>query len=173
MKNSFNVTFSALFTALICITAQISFVTPAVPFTLQFLGIALCGYTLPLKWAVTSVAAYLSAGALGLPVFSGFRGGIQMLLSPTGGFLWGFILLCAFCSLAVRSSKKVLRFSLSAVGIFLCHTVGILQYSLVTGNGFWVSSVTASLPFLIKDISLILGAYFLSKYLRKSLKFRN
>ncbi len=173
MKNSFNITFAALFTALISITAQISFVTPSVPLTLQVLGIALCGYTLPLKWAAAAIVTYLSVGTLGLPVFSGFKGGIQILFGPTGGFLWGFLLLCIFCSLAVKCKKAALKIIVSGIGIIFCHTMGILQYSLITGNDIWISLITTSLPFLVKDALLITGGYFLSKYILKALKFKN
>ncbi len=170
---SFNVTLSALFTALICVTAQISFITPSVPLTLQIFGIALCGYTLPLKWALASVITYLSVGAMGLPVFSGFRGGIQMLLGPTGGFLFGFILLVIFCAFSKKASRRMWKILLSAVGIAFCHAVGVLQYTLITGNGLLASIATTSLPFLLKDIILIFSGYFVSKYLLKAIKFRN
>ena len=72
--------------------------------------------TLGGKGATVSVLVYLALGAVGLPVFSGFRGGFGTLLGVTGGFLWGFAfgsilywLLTAFLmvfSFQLRSSVK-------------------------------------------------------------------
>ena len=168
-----NITFAALFTALICITSQVAFVTPTVPFTLQILGIALCGYVLPLKWAVASIITYLSVGILGLPVFSGFKGGVQALIGPSGGFLFGFISLAVFCSISKKYNKTILKLFYSILGLVTCHCIGILQYSIVTGNGILGSFVTVTLPFFIKDTILVILAHFVSKYLIKALNFRN
>lgn len=171
MKNkSINITFSALFTAIISIFAQISFVTPAVPITLQILGIALCGYTLSLKWSIASVATYIAIGALGLPVFSSFKGGIQVVLGPTGGFIWGFLFLALFCGLTKKFENIIIKAVLSFVGLALCHIMGVLQYSLVSGNSIAVSFLTASLPFLLKDSVLMIIAFLLSRFITNRLK---
>ncbi|MBQ6847985.1 MAG: biotin transporter BioY [Clostridia bacterium] len=170
MKKSVNITFSALFAALICILSQICFITPTVPLTLQILGVALCGFVLPLKWALGSVLTYIAVGALGLPVFSAFKGGFQMLIGPTGGFLLGFILLTAGCGLAVKCNNGLLRVLICVLGIALCHTIGIVQYSITTGIGIIATFLTASLPFLFKDAILVFAAYFLSKFVKKRLE---
>lgn len=171
MKNkNVSLTFTALFTAIICVTAQISFATPTIPLTLQILGICLCGYTLPIKQSLAAVVTYLLMGAVGLPVFSNFRGSVQVLLGPTGGFLFGFIILAFFCSLAKSCKTTLLKIILSGVGILLCHIVGVLQYSIITGNGIWVSFLSSSLPFILKDTALVLVSYFMSKLIVKRLK---
>ena len=171
MKNkNVSLTFTALFTAVICVTAQISFATPTVPFTLQILGICLCSYTLSLKQSLAAVITYLLMGAVGLPVFSNFRGSVQILLGPTGGFLFGFILLGLFCSLARNRNSSVLKIALSSIGLLLCHIVGVLQYSIVTGNSISVSFVSSSLPFILKDAILVSLSYFMSKFIVKRLK---
>lgn len=169
-KKSVSITFTALFTAVICITAQISFVTPTIPITLQILGICLCGYTLSVKQSLAAVVTYLLMGAVGLPVFSNFRGSAQILLGPTGGFLFGFILLALFCSLARNQKKSLSKILLSSVGLLLCHIIGTLQYSLVTGNGIWFSFLTSSFPFILKDAILVFLSYFMSKLIIKRLK---
>ena len=40
--------------------------------------------------ALFTVVVYLLLGAVGVPVFSGFQGGVGVLLGPTGGYLLGF-----------------------------------------------------------------------------------
>ncbi len=169
-SKSMNITFSALFTALICILSQLCFVTPSIPLTLQTLGVALCGFTLSIKWSTACVCTYIAVGALGLPVFSGFKGGIQVLLGPTGGFLLGFIVLTAACGMAVNVRSTALKLLFPFLGCVLCHSIGFLQYSLVTGNGILLSFLTASLPFFVKDIICVILAYFCVLLLKKRLK---
>lgn len=98
--------------ALIATGAFITVPLGPVPFTLQTLmvGIVLC--LLPPKYAACAVGGYLLLGSLGLPVFSGFRGGIGVLAGPTGGFLIGFFvatLIIAFLRsrvLAIKAEGK-------------------------------------------------------------------
>ncbi len=171
MKNkNVSITFTALFTAIICVTAQISFATPTVPITLQILGVCLCGYTLSIKQSLAAVVTYLLMGAVGLPVFSNFRGSVQILLGPAGGFLFGFIILAFFCSLAKSCKTTLFKIILSGVGLLICHIVGVLQYSIVTGNGIRVSFLSSSLPFILKDTALVLVSYYMSKLIVKRLK---
>ena len=82
----------AIFSALMCICAWISIPAGNLIFTLQSFAFLLALFVLGGKGAVVSVAVYLLLGMVGLPVFSGFRGGFGMLLGVTGGYLWGFLL---------------------------------------------------------------------------------
>ena len=169
-SKTLSVTFTALFTAVICILSQISFATPLVPLTFQVLAIALCGFTLSLKQSLSAVITYLLLGSFGLPVFSNFKGGVQVILGPTGGFLIGFIVLALFCGISKKITGSVLKILLCGLGLLLCHLAGVLQFSLVTNNGFIASFVSASLPFILKDVILIVLAFFLSKFIANRLK---
>ena len=82
---------AALFAALIAICSWISIPT-AVPFTLQTFAVFLALGVLGGKLGTLSVAVYLLLGAVGLPVFAGFQGGLGALLGATGGYLAGFLL---------------------------------------------------------------------------------
>ena len=75
--------------ALLAVSAMVTVPLGPVPFTLQTLVLAMLPAILGGRGAVAAVGLYLLAGALGLPVFSGFSGGVGQLLGPTGGFLWG------------------------------------------------------------------------------------
>ena len=166
-NKTFNIAVSSLFTAIICILSQFSFLTTlGVPLTMQTFAIALCGYVLKHRFGTASVAAYLALGACGVPVFSGFRGGVQVLLGPTGGFLFGFILLCAFCGFSSLFANKALKIIFSFSGLFLCHLIGIIQYCLVSGVYFRQALITVSLPFFIKDIILVAIAFLVSQFIR-------
>ena len=83
----------ALFTAITCILAPLSIPIPIspVPITLTNLVLFISLYILSWKEALISYILYLLLGICGLPVFSGFSGGIGKLAGPTGGYLAGFI----------------------------------------------------------------------------------
>ena len=87
-----NMVLSALFAALLCICAWISLPLGALTFTLQTFAIFLALLTLGGKWGSVSILVYIFLGAMGLPVFSGFQGGLGALFGPTGGCIFGFML---------------------------------------------------------------------------------
>ncbi len=162
-----NLIFAALFTAIICVFAQIAFPTPFIPITLQIFGVCLCGYFLSLKYSLLSVLVYILLGAIGLPVFYSFQGGAQHIFSLTGGFIIGFIPLCVCCSLSAYFKKDFLKILFGISGVLLCHFIGALQYSLISNNGLFASVILVSLPFLTKDIPLTVISFYLSKYLKR------
>ena len=81
----------ALCIAIMAVCAWVTVPLGPVPFTLQTFAVAFAILALRPGEAVAATAGYLVLGAVGLPVFSGMRGGIGMLAGPTGGFLWGFL----------------------------------------------------------------------------------
>ena len=160
------ITYIALFVATISILAQISIPISAVPITLQIFAISLCGFILNKKSAVITVCVYICLGAVGVPVFASFNGGFHVLLNYTGGFLWGFIPLAFLCS--ISKSKKAIPFGI--VGLFLCHMLGIIQYSLVSKTSIWLSFLVVSLPHILKDIVLVALAYFVAERINEIMK---
>ncbi len=87
-----DIAFCGLFIALITVSAWVTVPIGPVPVTLQMFAIPLAICVLRPKIAVSAIYAYVLLGALGVPVFSGMRGGIGALLGPTGGFLWGYLI---------------------------------------------------------------------------------
>ena len=85
----------ALMTAITCIFAPMAIPIPVspVPISLTNLVIMISIYVLGFKDATISYIVYLLLGLVGLPVFSGFTGGLGKLAGPTGGYLIGFIFL--------------------------------------------------------------------------------
>ena len=85
-----DICYIGLFAAVICICSWIS-VPFVVPFTLQTFGVFLTLMVLGGKRGTLSIILYVLLGALGLPVFASFNGGLAYILGPTGGFIVGFI----------------------------------------------------------------------------------
>jgi biotin transport system substrate-specific component len=151
---------AALFCALMVVCSWVALPLPGVSLTLQTLAVALCGYCLSWKYALAAVSAYLLLGGFGLPVFSGFSGGIGWLLGPSGGFLFGFLALAAACGLPFK--RRALRRASGAVGLVVLHLCGAGWFALATHSDFWDALPVCSLPFLVKDALCIGAAEFAS-----------
>ena len=119
---TYNLVSCGVMTALIAVLSQISIPLPSgVPITLQTFVIALAGFFLGSGFSAVSVAAFIVLGAVGLPVFSGFKGGLSVLTGLTGGFIFGFILLAVFCGL--KRDKLWLNIIFSVIGLALYSRV--------------------------------------------------
>ena len=170
-NNTSKVVLAALLTAFIAVTSPLSISTPfGVPLTLQTFSVALCGYTLGCCWSAASVVTYILIGAVGLPVFSGFQGGVNVLFGLTGGFIIGFIGLSALCGLGMRFKNVIVRILMGFLGVAVCHAVGVVQFAFVYKTGILAAFITASLPYLLKDAVSIVLAYFLSVYISKLIR---
>ncbi len=170
-RPSLNIAFSALFTALIAVSSYVSFPLPSgVPVTLQTLAVALTGYCLGVKRAVPSVLAYFLLGVAGVPVFSGFQGGVAVLMGKTGGFIFGFVFLAFACGAAGGLQPMALKIAIGEIGLLLCHLLGVLWFSYLTKTSFFAGAAAVSLPFLLKDVLCVAGAMFLSLKLQKVIK---
>lgn len=76
--------------ALLAASAWITVPLGPVPFTMQTFVLALLPQVLGTRGALFTVMVYLLLGAVGVPVFSGFQGGLGVLVGPTGGYLLCF-----------------------------------------------------------------------------------
>lgn len=158
---------TAIFTAVIAASAWICVFTPfGVNLTLQTFAVCLAGFCLGIKWGVAAVAVYIAIGAIGLPVFSAFSGGLGVLLGVSGGFLWGFLVSVALCGVAGGQNRKIIKYLLMISAVLLCHVTGVIQFCIVSGVNVWAGFVTASLPFLVKDFILV----FLGEIISKKIK---
>ena len=84
--------FVGLSIAIMAVSAWVTVPLGPVPFTLQMFALVFAIVVLTPRECIAAVTGYLLLGAVGLPVFSGMRGGIGVLAGPTGGFLWGYLL---------------------------------------------------------------------------------
>ena len=170
--------FTALMSAVLCVISLISIPLPSgIPLTLQTFAVALCGYLLGIKLGFISLLVYLALGAVGLPVFSHAQGGLQVLFGgPTCGFLIGFIPLVLFCGISLCFTWKkggiYLRPAIGIIGLLLCHVCGISQYASVTETPFITAFCVVSLPLLLKDALLVIGAYVVSIAIKKRINIK-
>ena len=155
-----------LFSALMALCAWICLPVGPMLFTLQTFGIFLALFLLGGKWGSISIGVYLLLGAVGLPVFSGFRGGIGMLLGATGGYLLGFLLTGLVYWGVFRLTKQSLASALC--GLLACYAFGAFWYwHFYLQTSFWTAVATCVLPYLIPDgIKLFLALLFAKRLKR-------
>lgn len=161
----------ALFTVIIIICAWIV-IPMAVPFTLQLFAVFLTVSVLGGKRGCMAVLLYLLLGAVGLPVFSGFTGGIGWLLGNTGGYLMGFLAaaLVMWGMEALWSRSTLVLAGSMAVGLLVCYAVGTCWYLMVytdRRNGPGVMGVLSLcvFPFVIPDVIKIVLVFLVRKRL--------
>lgn len=163
-----------MFAAVLAVLSQLSIPMPSgVPVTLQTFAVALTAYVLGWKFGCAATIVYILLGAVGVPVFAGFSGGVSVLTGMTGGFIWGFIFMVLLCGFGMAQKNKVLLGVLSALGLAVCHLLGIVQFMAVSGNGFAASAMMVSVPYLIKDVVSVVIAYVLALAIRRALNAAN
>lgn len=86
-----SIAFVGLTIAIMAVSAWVTVPIGPVPFTLQMFAVTFAIVVLSPREAIAAIVGYLALGAVGVPVFSGMRGGIGVLAGPTGGFLWGYL----------------------------------------------------------------------------------
>lgn len=138
------ITLISLFVALITIGSKITIPSPIVPFTLQWMFVALSGMLLGAKLGSASMAVYVILGLIGLPVFTK-GGGIGYIVSPTFGYLIGFIAAAYIIGKAAERMKGNIKFAkiLSAMflGMMVVYTIGV-SYMYLIVNFYLGKSIT-------------------------------
>lgn len=160
-----------VFVAIISICAWISIPMVPIPITLQILGVFITASILGAKLGTVSIIIYILLGAVGLPVFSNFTGGFGILLSPTGGFIIGFIFTALTIGIITSFKNSILTNTLAMLlGLLLCYTFGTVWYCFYAGVDFITAVLFCVVPFLIGDsVKICISAILVTK-LKKHIK---
>lgn len=168
-----DIALTALAAALIAVCAWIQ-IPMSVPFTMQTFAVFAVAAMLGFKRGSVATAVYILLGTLGVPIFSGFRGGIGVLLGSTGGYIVGFLLSAMIIGFAVdKFGKKVSVMAISMlIGLAACYLFGTLWFMFVytrdTGSiGFVSVLMTCVVPFIIPDLAKSALAILIAKRVGK------
>lgn len=160
--------YASLFAALVAVGAYIEIPLPLVPITLQVLFVLLAGAMLGAKWGSLSMIVYVLLGLVGIPVFSGGSSGLGVILGPTGGYLFGFIIaafVVGYLSDKKGSSSVVWNVVYMLAGlslIFLFGATYLMHVADLTISGAIAAGILPFIPGGI--IKIILAAVIASKY---------
>ena len=165
----------AVCAALMAVCSWIS-IPATVPFTLQTFAVFCSLGILGGKRGTAAILVYLLLGALGVPVFAGFSGGIGILFGTTGGYLLGFILMGLVYWLGERLSmdSRNVRIISMILGLLLCYAFGTAWFMFVYARQTGAIALGTALawcvvPFLLPDLVKMALALLLSGRLRKAL----
>lgn len=146
-------TYAAVFTALIAGGALVAIPIGSVPFTLQVLFVLLAGMLLGPRLAALSVLTYLGLGLVA-PVYAGGASGLGVLLGPTGGYLWGFVL-AALVTAAVSAHGRtsLARFvGAGLLGVTPIYALGAVWLAAQLHIGVGTALATGVAPFVWLDV---------------------
>ncbi|MBR2644767.1 MAG: biotin transporter BioY [Clostridia bacterium] len=158
----------ALGAALIAVCAWIT-IPFTVPFTMQLFAVFFVLTVLGGRNGTIAIAVYLLLGSIGIPVFSGFKGGFGVLIGMTGGYLVGMLLIGLVYWLMTKLLKPSVWTELIAfaIGLILCYAFGTLWFSTLNGEkSFYASLAVCVVPFILPDILKLALAYFVGRKLR-------
>jgi biotin transport system substrate-specific component len=168
-----DMTLISLFAALIAVTSFIAIPIGTLPITLQTFGVFSTLILLGGRRGSISVAVYIALGAVGLPVFSGFSGGIGRLFDANGGFIFGFLAAALVYWLLSRVfSDTSVGAVISTVSAHLVlYAVGALWlfFGYSEGAGFPETLALTVLPYLLPDAVKLFLAIFLCEKIKKRL----
>ena len=166
----------SMFAVIIAICSWIS-IPSAVPFTLQTMAVFLACGLLGGKRGTMAVLIYILLGAVGLPVFAGFSGGLGVLFGSTGGYIVGFLFsaLIMWAMEKINGNRKVILILSMVIGLLVCYAVGTAWFMLVYTKTTGAVTLLTVLgwcvfPFIIPDAVKIAIAYILTLRLKKFVK---
>lgn len=169
----------ALFAVLMAVCAWITIPLPKplVQFTMQTFAMFTALTVLGGRRGLYAMLVYLLLGAVGLPVFSGFRGGIGVLLDTTGGYIIGFLASALLYWLVTAKLGESLPVKAAAcvLGLAVCYAFGTVWFLTVYTRTTGPIGLTTALgwcvfPFIAPDLVKLALAVLLSQRLQKFLK---
>ena len=169
----------AVAVVLLAVSAWISFPVGNMAFTMQTAALFVVASLLGLNRSMFAVGAYILLGLTGVPVFTGFSGGITKLMLPTGGFILGFFPLTIIVGVASDMLKKhnvaktaLYQSGAMLAGLLACYLVGSAWLACFISHdvGFLAAFTASLISYLPLDLAKIALAIFVSGKLKKYIK---
>lgn len=139
--------------ALMILSARVQIPFWPVPMTLHTLVVFAYAVLFGPRWAISIFTAYLAAGALGFPVFSGTpeRGiGLAYMVGPTGGYLLGFLFASGVVGALAAGRNWLGQAGAMLIGLILVYGFGLAWLAFfIPGNQLLALGVA---PFLLGDL---------------------
>lgn len=154
------ITRSALLLAALCVAAQIIIPIPVspVPLSLGMAGLYLAALLQRPRECALTVGGYLIIGAIGLPVFAGFNGGLATFAGPTGGYLMAYLPACVLgsCIQQRADGKNGAELAISMAAMLamtaVIYAAGSAWLCVLNGLTYIAALAVGALPFLPLDL---------------------
>ena len=167
--------YTALFPAMMAATAGIAIPLGSFPaITMQTFFVYMAGLLLKPKYATLSMIIYVVLGAMGVPVFAGFNGGINVLVGPSGGFLIGFIIVSGF--VAFMKNVKIINnqylnlLLILGISTALLYMIGATYIGYLYNMRYWLV-LAGFAPYLVGDSIKILTVIYVYVRIRSHVTY--
>ncbi|MGM8366211.1 biotin transporter BioY [Virgibacillus sp. W0181] len=142
---------TALFAAIIAVSAQLTIPLPLVPITGQTLAIGLAATILGSRHGTIAATLYLIIGAIGIPVFAQMSGGLGVIVGPTGGFLVGFIPTTFIIGYYLEKTSFTVfnAFIANIIGMFITLIFGTVWLKIIADLPWGAAIAGGFTPFII------------------------
>ncbi|WP_249872110.1 biotin transporter BioY [Oceanobacillus saliphilus] len=141
----------SIFAAITAILAQVEIPLPLIPISGQTLAVGIAATVLGSRQGALAMVCYAAIGAVGLPVFAGFSGGPQVLVGPSGGYIFGFVAAAYVTGLILEKTKFTIRMAMIAntVGMIVTLFFGTIQLKFVLDLGWNTALAAGVYPFIV------------------------
>ncbi len=161
----------AIMSALLCAICPIIIPLGIVPISLATLFIMIFTYIFGSRMCMLSIIIYILLGAIGIPVFSGYTGGIHILIGPTGGYILGYLLMCLISGTLIKHLGANMIFTTIS---FICgnlalYCIGTIYLSIINNLSYSNAILTGVVPFIIPDLIKIILASIMAPRLKSRL----
>ncbi len=162
----------ALMSAAMCILGPMSIQIGPIPISFTNLVIYFAAYILGTKGVFWSYLVYYLLGAFGLPVFSGFSGGLSKLVGPTGGCLIGFFFTAVLSALVIKKfpKNKLLQIIGIYASTFVTYLLAVLWFAFVQKTSLASAFAACVMPFLLIDLAKVIVSAFIAPVISQRVK---
>ncbi|MBQ8090355.1 MAG: biotin transporter BioY [Pyramidobacter sp.] len=162
----------AVMAALMCVLGPLSVPLGPVPFSFTVLTVFLAVYALGMKRGTAAYLLYLLIGCAGLPVLSGFSGGAGKLLGPTGGYLFGFVLMALVSGWFIDRwpDRTLAHVAGMVLGLAVCYLFGTLWLAHLTKMPLGKAAALGVYPFVALDAVKVAVSLLVGRALRSRLR---
>ena len=169
-SKTYDIVYIAVFAVIMAICSWIS-IPAAVPFTLQTFGVFIAAGVLGGKRGTLSVLVFILLGAVGIPVFANFSGGIGVLVGPTGGYIIGFIAMAIIAGLVIdHFHQPWLQLIGMIVGTIICYVLGTAWFCFEAKSTVSGALSICVFPFIPGDLIKMIIAMLIGPAIKKRLR---
>lgn len=171
-KNIYNMVSIAIMAAVLCVVSPFALPIGPVPISLATLAIYIMVFILGWKKATISVLVYLALGLVGVPVFSGFSGGVEKVFGPTGGYLIGYLFIAIIAGIFIEKFEgKIYMYVIGLVlGTLVCYAIGTVWLACQLALSFPAALAAGVIPFIPGDIAKIVISCIVGPVTAKQIK---
>lgn len=162
----------AVMAAVLAVVSPFALSIGPVPISLATLVVYLTVYVLGWKKGTVAVLVYILLGAAGMPVFSGFAGGLGKLMGPTGGYILGYLPLALVAGLFVDrfSKNRLMQFGGMVLATAVLYALGTAWFCFAMDSALAPALASCVIPFLPGDLVKILISLGAGPMLRERLE---